>query len=48
LAKARPIRLEFDRRGHYPLLLFLTCLEDDDARLPELIHAGIPGLASVG
>ena len=38
LEKVRPIRNELERRGHHPLLFLLKCLEDDDARLPELIR----------
>jgi hypothetical protein len=35
--QVRPIRNELERRGHNPLLSFLTCLEDDDndASLPK-------------
>lgn len=36
--KLRPIRNELERRGHCPPRFFLKCLEDDDARLPELIR----------
>ena len=38
LEKVRQIRNELERRGHNPLLFFLKCMEDDDARLPELIR----------
>lgn len=38
LGKVRRIRNELERRGHNPLLFFLKCMEDDDARLPELIR----------
>lgn len=38
LEKVREIRNELERRGHNPLLFFLKCLSDDDARLPELIR----------
>ncbi len=41
LEKVRHIRNELERRGHNPLLFFLKCLEDDDARLPELIREEI-------
>jgi hypothetical protein len=34
LEKVREIRNELERRGHNPLLFFLKCLSDDDARLP--------------
>lgn len=34
-------RHELDRRGRHPRLFFLTCLKDDDARRPELIHKEI-------
>ena len=38
LEKVRQIRNELERRGHNPLLFFLKCMDDDDARLPELIR----------
>ncbi len=38
LEKVRQIRNELEKRGHNPLLFFLKCLEDDDARLPQLIR----------
>ncbi len=38
LEKVRQIRNELERRGHNPLLFFLKSMEDDDARLPELIR----------
>ena len=38
LEKVRAIRHGLERRGHPPLLFFLTCLETDDARRPELIR----------
>lgn len=41
LEKVRQIRNELEKRGHNPLLFFLKCLEDDDARLPELIREEI-------
>jgi hypothetical protein len=37
LKKVREIRDFFERDGHKPLLFYLKCLEEDDARLPELI-----------
>ena len=41
LEKVRQIRNELEKRGHNPLLFFLKCLEDSDARLPELIREEI-------
>lgn len=41
LENVRQIRNELERRGHNPLLFFLKCLENDDARLPELIREEI-------
>ena len=38
LEKVREIRNYLEQRGHNPLLFFLKCLNDDDARLPELIR----------
>jgi hypothetical protein len=38
LEKVREIRNYLEQRGHNPLLFFLKCLDDDDARLPELIR----------
>lgn len=38
LEQVREIRNELEKRGHNPLLFFLKCLNDDDARLPELIR----------
>ncbi len=38
LEKVREIRNALEKRGHKPLLFFLKCLENDDARLPELIR----------
>jgi hypothetical protein len=38
LEKVREIRNELECRGHNPLLFFLKCLSDDDARLPQLIR----------
>ncbi len=38
LEKFRPIPNELERRRHHRLLFFLKYLEDDDARLPELIR----------
>ncbi len=36
--KVRKIRNYLEDRGHNPLLFFLKCLDDDDARLPKLIR----------
>lgn len=36
--KVNPIRNEIERRGHNPLRFFRKCLEDDEARLPELFR----------
>ena len=41
LEKIRAIRNELERRGCNPLLFFLISLEDDDARLPELMREEI-------
>jgi len=41
LEKVRPIRHELERRGYHPLLLFLKCLADNDARLPALLREEI-------
>lgn len=41
LEQGHHIRHELGRRGHNPLLFFLKCLEDDAARLPELIREEI-------
>ncbi len=41
LEKVRPIRNELERRRHHPLLFFRKRLEDDDARVPELIREEI-------
>jgi hypothetical protein len=41
LKKVREIRNYLETRGHNPLLFFLKCLNDDDARLPELIREEI-------
>ena len=38
LEKVREIRNYLEGRGHNPLLFFLKCLDDDDARLPDLIR----------
>jgi hypothetical protein len=38
LDKVRRIRNYLEQRGTYPLLFFLKCLSDDDARLPDLIR----------
>lgn len=38
LEQVRQIRNELEKRGHNPLLFFLKCFEDVDARLPELIR----------
>ena len=45
MEQVRPIRNELERRGHNPLLFFLKCLEDDDARLPELTREEIQARA---
>lgn len=37
IKKVREIRDLLEREGHKPLLFHLKCLEDDDARLPQLI-----------
>lgn len=37
LEKVREIRNYLEKKGASPLLFFLKCLSDDDARLPELI-----------
>ncbi|MCH7229102.1 toll/interleukin-1 receptor domain-containing protein [Haloferula sp. A504] len=37
LGKVREIRNYLEKKGASPLLFFLKCLSDDDARLPELI-----------
>ena len=37
LEKVRQIRNYLEKHGANPLLFFLKCLSDDDARLPELI-----------
>lgn len=37
LEKVREIRNYLEKKGANPLLFFLKCLSDDDARLPELI-----------
>lgn len=38
LEKVRKIRNYLEMHGANPLLFFLKCLNDDDARLPELIN----------
>ena len=38
LEKVREVRNYLERGGHNPLLFFLKCLADDDARLPQLIR----------
>jgi hypothetical protein len=38
LEKVRQIRNYLEKQGANPLLFFLKCLNDDDARLPELIN----------
>jgi hypothetical protein len=38
LEKVREIRNYLESKGRNPLLFFLKCLGDDDARLPELIR----------
>jgi len=38
LEKVREIRNYLESKGRNPLLFFLKCLDDDDARLPELIR----------
>lgn len=38
LEKVREIRNYLESKGRNPLLFFLKCLSDDDARLPELIR----------
>jgi hypothetical protein len=38
IAKVRQIRNFLETEGHKPLLFFLKCLDDQDARLPALIH----------
>ena len=37
MKKVREIRDVLEREGHKPLLFYLKCLEQDDARLPQLI-----------
>ena len=37
LKKVQQIRDALEKDGHKPLLFFLKCLQDDDARLPQLI-----------
>lgn len=39
--QVREIRNELEHRGHKPLMFFLRCLENDDARLPELLKEEI-------
>jgi len=41
LEKVREIRNYLEGKGRNPLLFFLKCLDDDDARLPELIREEI-------
>jgi hypothetical protein len=41
LEKVRAIRDILERQGRNPLIFFLKCLEDDDARLPDLIREEI-------
>ena len=41
LAQVRQIRNELEQRGHNPLLFFLKCLTENDARLPQLIREEI-------
>ena len=43
LEKVRQICNEFERRRHNPLVFLVKCLEDDDARLPELAHEELIG-----
>jgi hypothetical protein len=38
LEKVRQIRNYLEKKGANPLLFFLKCLDDEDARLPELIQ----------
>jgi hypothetical protein len=38
LEQVRQIRNELEKRGHNPLLFYLKCLSNDDARLPQLIR----------
>jgi hypothetical protein len=37
LKKVREIRNRLEQEGHKPLLFYLKCLEEADARLPQLI-----------
>jgi hypothetical protein len=41
LEQVHLIRHELGRRGHHPRRFFRKCREDDDARVPELIHEEI-------
>src|SRR5262249_45422678 len=45
LNKVRRIRDELERLGHRPLLFYLKCLDQSDARLPQLIREEIEARA---
>lgn len=38
IEEVRKYRNELEKLGHNPLMFFLKCLDNDDARLPELIR----------